>query len=762
MRPYLVLIAGTSFLWAGNAFSQPATDSLFQVWANPSLPDSSRIDAIDELAFFYQERVPDSALYFADQLYALGQARQNQRAMAIALGHQGRHYAQKGQYDKAKSLYLQAIDIWKAGANLRGVSGVLGKLGIMYYLKGDYEQALAFFHQNLALSDSLGYKEEAAGMLLNIGSIYLYQSKYDEALRHFARSLAYFESTGDLARQAIILGNIGIVHNERGDYAQALAFYRQSLVLNDSSDNPMGMAQALGNMGLIYNYQGDYRQALDHYQRSIDLFQSIDNQMGIAINLGNIAMIYYAQKDYAQALNYHRRALAINEQLENKRGIAATLNNIGDVFYDQKDLAQALNYYKRSLDIHQSLNDPGSVALLQKNIGDVYRFQGADEEALANYQSSLAIKESLNDRQGIADVATSIGMFYQEKGEYQKALIYGEKALPLAQSTGAPVEIQNVANLLYLTYKATGKSSQALAMHELYLQMRDSLNSEDNQRAAIRYEFRQQALADSLTNVQEKALAQQAYDSQLRQQRLQLAFTAGAGTLLALLALTLYRNNQRRKQTNLLLAAQNEQIELKSNQNELLLKEIHHRVKNSLQTISSLLHLQSAHIKDEDVRQAMAEGQHRVESMALIHQKLYQRDNLAAIEMRDYLQHLVQSLIDTFDADPERIRFDLDMPELELDVDTAVPMGLIVNELITNSLKYAFPEGREGTITVRLRKTESQLELLVADDGVGKANTATGTSFGSQLVRLLTAQLGGTISQDNTAGFSTRITIQTV
>ncbi len=749
---FLLLVGGILPVWADSG-----TDSLLLVWANTTLPDSSRIDAMDELAFFYQERVPDSALYFADQLYDFGESRKNPQAMAQALGHQGRYYAQKGNYDQAKSLYLQAIEIWRALNNSRGISGVLGKLGIMYYLKGDYEQALSFFHQNLALSDSLGFKEEAAGMLLNIGGLHLYQSKFDEALEYFARSLAYFKSTGDLARQATILGNIGIVHNERGDYTQALEFYRQSLTLYDSADNPMGMAQTLGNMGLIYNYQGDYRQALEHYQRSIDLFQSLDNQMGIAINLGNIAMIYYAQKNYAQALAYHQRSLAINEKLENKRGIAATLNNIGDVYFDQKDLAQALNYYQRSLEIHQSLKDLNSVANLQKNMGDVYRAKGLGEKALANYLSSLAIKESLKDQQGIANVATSLGEYYHAAGDYPRARYYGERALPLAREAGAVQEIGNAAQLLYQTYKSVGQNSKALPMLELYYQMRDSLNSEENQRAAIRYEFRQQALADSLTNVQEKALSQQAYESQLRQQRLQLAFAAGVGTLLAVLALVLYRNNQRRQKTNLQLSAQKAEIELKSNQNELLLKEIHHRVKNNLQIISSLLHLQSAHIKDADVRQAVAEGQHRVQSMALIHQKLYQRDNLAAIEMRDYLKNLVQSLIDTFDADPDRIRFDLNMPELELDVDTAVPLGLIVNELITNSLKYAFPDGRSGTITVSLQKAGTGLELFVGDDGVGKANTVAGTSFGSKLVKLLTTQLGGKLEQGTETGYWTRV-----
>ncbi|MEM6264112.1 MAG: sensor histidine kinase, partial [Bacteroidota bacterium] len=193
---------------------------------------------------------------------------------------------------------------------------------------------------------------------------------------------------------------------------------------------------------------------------------------------------------------------------------------------------------------------------------------------------------------------------------------------------------------------------------------------------------------------------------------------------------------------------------------ELLLKEIHHRVKNNLQTISSLLFLQSAHIQDEDVKQAVAAGQHRVESMALIHQKLYQKENLAAVEMKDYLHNLTNSLVDTFGYQPERIQVHIDMEELELDVDTAVPLGLIVNELITNSLKYAFPDGRKGKITVNLaQQADGKLELQVADDGIGAANTERGTSFGSQLIQLLTQQLGGTIEQSAEDGYCTKIVV---
>ena len=189
----------------------------------------------------------------------------------------------------------------------------------------------------------------------------------------------------------------------------------------------------------------------------------------------------------------------------------------------------------------------------------------------------------------------------------------------------------------------------------------------------------------------------------------------------------------------------------KNAENELLLKEIHHRVKNNLEIVSSLLELQSAQIDDPSVQAAMLSSQNRVHSMGIIHQKLYQGAHLAAIEMRDYFINLSENILDSFNTDG-KIKVECNMPELILDIDTAISIGLITNELLTNSLKYAF-EGRDsGTIKISLNdeNTEGSLLLKIADDGVGKKENeaAKGTGFGTQLIHLLTRQLDGQLSYE--------------
>jgi len=192
----------------------------------------------------------------------------------------------------------------------------------------------------------------------------------------------------------------------------------------------------------------------------------------------------------------------------------------------------------------------------------------------------------------------------------------------------------------------------------------------------------------------------------------------------------------------------------KNAENELLLKEIHHRVKNNLEVVSSLLALQSAQIDDPNTKDAMLEGQNRVQSIGIVHQKLYQGTNLGAIEMKDYFINLGESILDSFGAE-KRVTIDCAMEQLDVDIDTAVPLGLIVNELLTNTLKYAFPEGKNGIVRIKLEKRrDGILQLEVSDNGVGKSGVTKGTGFGSQLVSLLTQQLSGSMREEVKDGTS--------
>ncbi|MBL0341933.1 MAG: PAS domain S-box protein [Bacteroidetes bacterium] len=190
-----------------------------------------------------------------------------------------------------------------------------------------------------------------------------------------------------------------------------------------------------------------------------------------------------------------------------------------------------------------------------------------------------------------------------------------------------------------------------------------------------------------------------------------------------------------------------EQIRESLEEKGLLLREIHHRVKNNLQIIISLFNLQSHYINDLKASEALKEGQDRIKSMALIHERFYQNDGLSRIDFDDYIKRLVENLYMSFNASPERILFDVEADKISLDIDTAVPCGLIINELVSNVFKHAFNETEKGTLSIKFHRIANDLiQLSISDSGKGLPagfDFEEVDSLGMQLINALTNQLDG-------------------
>lgn len=220
------------------------------------------------------------------------------------------------------------------------------------------------------------------------------------------------------------------------------------------------------------------------------------------------------------------------------------------------------------------------------------------------------------------------------------------------------------------------------------------------------------------------------------------------------------------------------QIKASLEEKEILLREIHHRVKNNLQIMSSLLALQSEHFKDEQVIERYKESHNRIRSMALIHEKLYQSEGLRKIDFKDYIEDLVSGLYGAYHIDSSRILPKIKVKDVSMGINTAIPCGLIINELVTNSLKHAFPApaeekaeeleiGRTGEIKITLEKTdENEIELLVRDSGIGipeDIDFRGSKTLGLHLVAMLAEnQLQGKIELDRSGGTKFQITFKEV
>lgn len=374
-----------------------------------------------------------------------------------------------------------------------------------------------------------------------------------------------------------------------------------------------------------------------------------------------------------------------------------------------------------------------------------------------NYCKQI-IQKSENDRLDFFtnEVQNELAQIYFAQSKQDSAKIYAKKALDGAKKLKNYLVVMNSSSLLSQIFE---KSNPIKAFDYLKISMaaKDTVtNIEKNKQVKI-LEIKEKQ------RIQDLNLAAVYAKNELRlNMALGLLFTA------LLTAFILYRNNRQKQKANTILQEQKEKINTqnitlettlsqltsKNAENELLLKEIHHRVKNNLEVVSSLLALQSAKIDDPEIQDAMLASQNRVQSMGILHQKLYQSEHLAFIEMKNYFQNLCENILDSYN-ETERIKVDIDMKEVELDIDTAVPVGLIVNELLTNSLKYAFPNGKKGTIKLSLENIDkNNLILVISDNGIGKSQDtqAKGTGFGTQLIDLLTRQIEGNLVQEVNEG----------
>jgi two-component sensor histidine kinase len=217
--------------------------------------------------------------------------------------------------------------------------------------------------------------------------------------------------------------------------------------------------------------------------------------------------------------------------------------------------------------------------------------------------------------------------------------------------------------------------------------------------------------------------------------------------------MTLQRELEEKKRTEI-------QIKASLREKEILLQEIHHRVKNNLQIMSSLLRIQASYVKNKEVHKIFKESENRIRAMSLIHNKLYNSENYDRIDFTDYIKTLISGLFISYGVSSERILLNINLNNTLLNIDTMIPCGLIINELVSNSLKYAFPNNRNGSIMIKLSHDENELSLIVKDDGIGfkhKVDINSTDTLGIKLVKLLASQMDGKVEINSKVGTETKI-----
>ena len=322
---------------------------------------------------------------------------------------------------------------------------------------------------------------------------------------------------------ASALNNIGSAYNKIGDTKNALAYHKRSLEIEKDIGYKRGMAYSYNNIGYVYSHQANVPKALENFHKSLKIRTEIGDKKGMAGSMINLGIIYYQQDDIPQALKYLTTSVELLQEIGDNRRIAFSYINIGHIYVDQEKMELAVEYFQKSLEIYKKMDHVRGIADVYNNLGSVYVKQGDLATALTYYRQALDINVEIDRKQGISKTYNNIAISYLKLKKYPKSIFYAQKALSIAQKSDIKLAIRDAAKTLYQSYQALGKDSQALEMYQLFVDVRDHILSEDNQKEAIRqefkYEYEKQAIADSIHAAEAKKVT----DAQIATQKAQIS-----------------------------------------------------------------------------------------------------------------------------------------------------------------------------------------------------------------------------------------------
>jgi tetratricopeptide (TPR) repeat protein len=314
---------------------------------------------------------------------------------------------------------------------------------------------------------------------------------------------------------------LGNVYSNKGDYSEAIACHEQSLKLFETMDDKKGIASALNNLGLVYVAQGENAKAIDIYVRSLKISEELGDKMVQEALLNNIGNVYHDMGNNAKALQYQSKALALQQEVHDSVGVAVSLSSIGNLYKDKAEYAQAIKFYEKGLAIDEALGDKRAKATTYNNMAIVYNRTGNGQKAFDYYMVALKLNEEIGEKQGISTSLNNIGEYYTTKKDIKTAIGYFERSLKIGQEIGDIPQIQDASQNLYQAYKMTHRDEKALAMHELFIQMRDSIYSEESKKEIVRqefkYEYEKKVEADRIIVIEDKKVV----DAHFAQEKMQ-------------------------------------------------------------------------------------------------------------------------------------------------------------------------------------------------------------------------------------------------
>lgn len=585
-------------------------------------------------------------------------------------------------------------------------------------------------------------------------------SKLDSLQKNLRNSQGVKQQTDNL---------IAIAKAWRGFNKDSIAAYaRSAKQLAEQANYAEGKAYALQLISVAFRLGADYPASMEAGLEAARIFEELHMASAKADILLDLAQLH---KDVSgsnnteayldKAIGYAREAYAIQTSLKDTTEMADALNMEGICQRDKGKQYNKRYYYdsavacynKAILLIENATTGKHMLGKLYNNMSQVYNeYRNDYNKALEYLFKAVEINKANNYLTGLSHNYGNIAYAYTMLGKHQLSLQYAYKMQEECRRLNSANRMQNAYGQMYRSYKGAGNLDSALAYYILQDKLDDSLTNLSKTAEMLELQTQYE------TNKKEGEISKLKLQGEARSRNI-IWLLIGIGLLAGVMIwLTiLYRNMRRQK----------EEISQQQKRLEVMMKELHHRVKNNLQIVSSLLSLQTNRLEDENAIAVLKESQLRVQAMSFIHQRLYKTDNITTVNMREYLTDLAESLVASYGYQRDDFDLQIDVSREYLDIDKALPAGLIINELVTNSLKYAYKGAARPMLGISLTYNAGTDSLVIdiRDNGIGldldkwkKAHT----SFGKQLITALCKQLRATqqVEVDNGTHFIINIPAQ--
>lgn len=588
------------------------------------------------------------------------------------------------------------------------------------------------------------------------------------------KALALYETLHIDTAEEKLLERIAILYIRQDAWTPAEQLLKKLLQLQQARGNK-NIQATCDLLVTVYRSKGNLNQALYYGMEAIRQAEAVKDTIVLYRYYSRLGTVYRDLQQPDKAMHWQQKAI---DQLHRNhiKTTMAWYGIIGNVVRLKLDMGSA----KEAMDTVLAItNRFPAVKPVEKQTAAT--MMGECYEALKQYK--LAEKYFLEavsweeyDSHGFAvrfRTYFNMGKFYSERRQYGKARYYLQQAAATRGFVNHATQ-RSVQLLLFRVDSSEGKYQSAIRHYQQYKAISDTVYdiAKSRQIQEMQAKYESDKKEQDIGILRRESRLQQ---NELKQAALSRNITIAVMVLLLVILVLLYNRYRLRQRSNAQLERQQKEINQKNTtlqklldekenlltEKEWLIKEIHHRVNNNLQIVMSLLNSQSAYLDSDSAIMAIRDSQHRMRAMSLIHQKLYQSDKMATIDMQVYIQELTSYLDDNFNVN-NRIKFELDITPIELDLAQAVPLGLILNEAITNAIKYAFPGNKRGSVTISMqRQTDGHIQLNITDNGKGLPpafDVAGSHSLGMSLIQGLTKQLNGSFEMKSDQGVTVMVT----